>query len=79
MNDHITSLQCRAMNKVWDGNDPDGDVDKMYIPKVFIEEFARQVVLDCTGIWEAIDNGNKINGTSFFPEAVFRQYGLIKK
>lgn len=79
MNDHITALQARAMNKAWDGDDPDGDVDKMYIPKVFIEEFTRQVVMECIGIWEAIENGNTINDTSSFPEAIFRQYGFLKK
>ena len=78
MNDHIQDLMIRAMKQAWASSDPDGDVDKMYIPAVFAEKFAQLIANDCTGIWEFIDNGNKLNGTSYFPEAVFKQYGIIR-
>lgn len=78
MNDHLVELQVRAMKKAWTSGDPDGDVDKMYIPRVFIEEFAKQVALDCAGICEAIYNGNKIEGTSNNAKAITKRYNILK-
>lgn len=77
MNDHIHELQLRTLSIVMNGADPDGDVEKMYIPRVFAERFARMIAMDCMGIWEAIDNGNKIEGTSYFPKAVAKKYGIL--
>lgn len=76
MNEHIHQLQVRAMNRVWNGNDPDGDVDKMYIPAAFAEAFAKEIAMDCAGICEAIWNGNKIEGTMNNAKAIAKRYGV---
>ena len=78
MNDHLLEMQIRAMKKVWAGNDPDGDIDKMYIPAAFAEAFAKEIALDCAGICEAIWNGNKIEGTMNNAKAIAKRYGIAK-
>lgn len=47
MNERILELQIAAMRSVWAGDDPDGDVDKMYIPSEFTKKFAELIVADC--------------------------------
>lgn len=78
MNDHLMEMQIRAMKKAWAGGDPDGDVDKMYIPAAFVEAFAKEIAMDCAGICEAIWNGNKIEGTMNNAKAIAKRYGVDK-
>jgi hypothetical protein len=47
MNERMHQLQIAAMRSVWDGSDPDGDVDKMYIPAEFAKKFANLIVEEC--------------------------------
>lgn len=52
MNERIRELNLKAMSMVFDGNDPDGDVDKMYIPFEFTKKFAELIVRECADIVE---------------------------
>ena len=47
MNERIRQLEQQAMSIVLNGNDPDSDVDKMYIPSEFTKKFAELIVADC--------------------------------
>lgn len=76
MKERILELQIIAMKKAWASNDPDGDVDKMYIPSVFAEEFAKQIAWECAGICEAIWNGNEIEGTKNNAKAIVKRFGI---
>ena len=50
MNSQIQKLQHQAMSLVLNGNDPDGDVEKMYIPAEFTKKFAELIVRECAAI-----------------------------
>lgn len=39
-----------------------------------LEEFARLIVKDCAGIYEAIDNGNDVEGTDVYTVALSSRY-----
>jgi len=55
MNERIRKLQHRAMSLVLNGNDPDGDVEKMYIPAEFTKKFAELIVLECADLVEGFE------------------------
>lgn len=44
MNERIRELNLQAMSIVMNGNDPDGDVDKMYVPSEFTKKFAELIL-----------------------------------
>ena len=47
MNERIRLLEQQALSIVLNGNDPDSDVDKMYIPSEFTKKFALLIVREC--------------------------------
>ena len=47
MNERIRQLERQAMISVLNGNDPDGDVDRMYISAEFTKKFAELIVAEC--------------------------------
>ena len=47
MNKRIRELEQQALSIVLNGNDPDSDVDKMYIPSEFTKKFAELIVREC--------------------------------
>lgn len=47
MNKRIRELNHKAMSIVLNGDDPDGDVDRMYIPSEFTNKFAELIVQEC--------------------------------
>lgn len=56
MNERIKKLNLQAMSIVMNGNDPDGDVDKMYVPSEFTEKFAELLIRECAkrvDYWES--------------------------
>ena len=56
MNERIKLLALQAMSIVMNGNDPDGDIEQMYIPSEFTKKFAELIVKECMDI--ARDVGN---------------------
>ena len=62
MNERIKELNLQAMSIVMNGNDPDGDIEQMYIPSEFTKKFAELIVKECGQIAysEENDYGNKI-------------------
>ena len=47
MNERIKELNLQAMSIVMNGNDPDGDIEQMYIPSEFTKKFAELIVREC--------------------------------
>jgi hypothetical protein len=47
MNERIRELNLQAMSIVMNGSDPDGDVERMYIPSEFTKKFAELIVREC--------------------------------
>jgi hypothetical protein len=39
-------------------------------------KFAELIVQECAGIYEAIDNGNKVEGTENYLEALHKRFGV---
>ena len=63
MNERIKELNLQALMEVLNGQDPDNDTDKMYIPNVFAEKFAELIVKECASYMnEYADNGDVRNG-----------------
>jgi len=56
MNERIKELNLQAMSIVMNGNDPDGDVDKMYVPSEFTKKFAELIVRECVGMLDDEDD-----------------------
>ena len=46
MNERIEKLNRLALGEVLNGQDPDNDIDKMYIPAQFTKKFAELIVKD---------------------------------
>ena len=62
MNERIRELSLQSMTIVMNGSDPDGDIDKMYIPSEFINKFAQLIILACADIayktsWDDLVHG----------------------
>ena len=57
MNERIKELNLQAMSIVMNGNDPDGDIEQMYIPSEFTKKFAELIVKECM---EACSRANEI-------------------
>ena len=80
MNEQLQKLDdqaCDYANSKVDDNDEDWSFqwDRDHMTK-----FAELIIRDCVGVWHAIDNGNEISGTRYFPEALFTRYGIdVKK
>jgi hypothetical protein len=52
MNERIRELNLQAMSIVMNGSDPDGDVERMYIPSEFTKKFAELIVRECINTLE---------------------------
>jgi hypothetical protein len=52
MNERIRQLEQQAISIVLNGNDPDSDVDKMYIPSEFTKKFAELIVREFVSLAE---------------------------
>ncbi|CAB4221377.1 hypothetical protein UFOVP1636_275 [uncultured Caudovirales phage] len=67
MNERIRELNLQAMSIVMNGSDPDGDVDKMYIPLEFTKKFAELIVRECASKvdWIYAEKGITIDGVNF--------------
>jgi hypothetical protein len=73
MNPRILELQHRAMSLVLNGNDPDGDVEKMYIPAEFTKKLAELIVRECARVYWNIDDG-EIHGE--YVKALKEHFGV---
>lgn len=63
MNERIRELSLQSMTIVMNGSDPDGDIDKMYIPSEFINKFAELIIAECAGVayktsWDDLVHGH---------------------
>jgi hypothetical protein len=56
VNQRIRELERQAMIGVLNGNDPDGDVDRMYIPAEFTKKFAELIIRKCLEIMDDEDD-----------------------
>ena len=56
MNERIKQLERQAIIGVLKGNDPDGDVDRMYISAEFTKKFAELIVRECVGMLDDEDD-----------------------
>ena len=50
MNERIKQLERQAIIGVLKGNDPDRDVDRMYISAEFTKKFAELIIRECAEI-----------------------------
>jgi hypothetical protein len=73
MNPRILELQHQAMSLVLNGNDPDGDVEKMYIPAEFTKKLAELIVRECARVYWNIDDG-EIHGE--YVKALKEHFGV---
>ena len=64
MNERIKELAEQAWNMVEDTNRP----------LLFAEKFAKLIVGECAGIYDAIDNGNLVEGTDDYLEALRKTF-----
>ena len=67
MNERIKELNLQAMSIVMNGNDPDGDIEQMYIPSEFTKKFAQLIVRECVGI---VDNAERGGSNDVWDNAV---------
>jgi hypothetical protein len=47
MNSNTRQLMLTAMTATFNGPNPDGDADGMYIPAEFVRNFSKLIVQDC--------------------------------
>jgi hypothetical protein len=66
MNEKIRELAKRATTQY----------SPAYYSEKWTEKFAELIVRECAGIYEAIDNGNQIEGTDNYIEALRKRFGF---
>lgn len=78
MNDLINKLLHKAMSQSFNRIDRDGDMDKMYIPSVFAEEFVEVVVLECISIAKQQRDPHTLNykPSERFAEDLTHHFGI---
>lgn len=74
MNKELIEKLKKDSQKVYDYTD--GGYTPLYT--LDIEKFAKLIVSECAGIYEAIDNGNKVQGTDNYLKALKLRFGEIK-
>jgi len=52
----IKSIMSKTMCEIMNGPNPDGDIDKMYIPNEFATQFARRIIEECVKICQDADH-----------------------
>lgn len=77
MNKHIQKLINEADRYALDkaNNADDEDYDFTYDDDL-MEKFAELIIKECAGVYEAIDNGNKVEGTDNYVLALRRRFEL---
>ena len=55
MRDRFRELNLKAISHILNGNNPDGDVDLMYIPAEFTKKFAELIVKECIKLCDQVD------------------------
>ena len=71
MNERIKQLERQAIIDVLNGNDPDGDVDRMYISAEFTKKFAQLIVKECSKVCNDV-------GVAIFAEPVQNNFGTAQ-
>jgi len=85
MNERIKELNIQALVEVLNGQDPDNDIDKMYIPAQFTKKFAELIVKDCasacirTGILEMEESKDKMYASSIREKFEIKDDASTKK
>ena len=75
MNDKIKTLMHRSGIRTTDyGSGEFFAEDDISLDQ--FEKFAELIVKDCAGVYEAIDNGNQVEGTDDYITAICRRYGV---
>ena len=64
MNERIEKLNRLALGEVLNGQDPDNDIDKMYIPAQFTKKFAELIVKECADFVDNAISDGGIDGRS---------------
>jgi len=55
MNERIEKLNRLALGEVLNGQDPDNDIGKMYVPAQFTKKFAELIVRECANIVNSLE------------------------
>ena len=63
MNERIKQLERQAIIGVLKGNDPDRDVDRMYISAEFTKKFAELIVKECLAHGKLTQSQAVVNGS----------------
>ena len=72
MNERIRELNLQAMSIVMNGNDPDGDIEQMYIPSEFTKKFAELIVRECIDVVEDAGGIDKYH----YARAIEKYFGV---
>ena len=69
MNNIINDLAIKA------GYVPDVPIDESYM-EFDLKKFTTLIVKECAGIYDAIDNGNKMEGTYDYLKAIHKRFDI---
>lgn len=72
MNERIRELSLQSMTIVMNGSDPDGDIDKMYIPSEFINKFAELIIAECKQV--SLNEIVKDSDIEAYSDPLLREY-----
>jgi hypothetical protein len=82
MNENTKELFRQALELVLNGQDPDNDIDDMYIPRVFVQRYTELIVRECarvaiqTQTYNDIDNVVSENPAKDFSDALIKHFGV---
>ncbi len=80
MNERIKQLERQAIIGVLKGNDPDRDVDRMYISAEFTKKFAELIIEECVSI-SNIERDNSVGCgyvTQTIGQRIRKHFGVEK-
>lgn len=74
MNERIQEINLDAIREVFDGPDPDGDIERMYIPDEYVRVFAELIVRECSRYIE--DKFDFCGDEIIIAESVLKHFGV---
>ena len=76
MNTQIRELEKQAISIVLNGDDPDKDVDQMYIPSEFTKKFAELIVRECADLFRLVHTDEQY--ARRIDKTILKHFGLYE-
>lgn len=75
LNEKVHAIMLDAIRETFNGPDPDGDIDKMYIPDEFTRVFAKRLLKEAARVDSQENNVDHIDGATY-NQTILEHFGI---